>query len=376
MEIASNGRCYSDFVNSIKSPQTKKSYVQNLSRFIKFCKLDSVDELLKIDMQKAIIDYVVSLKESKLSHSTIHVLLAPIYHFCEMSEIVINKARITKFKGEKVRVVKDRIYSRQELQSLADNCELRVKVCILLMTGSGLRVGSVPNLRLRNLQKVKDNIYKVTVYENSVDEYFTFCTPECSKAIDDYLEYRKTNFEVLRPDSYLIINQFNINKRIKPKPIAVDTLRGLINRVTKKVGLRKTNHSGNSRERKDVMLTHNFRKWYSSQLAESNVQTEWRWLLEGHNLKGNDSSYVRVSEKRLLEEYTKAIDALTIDPANRLQRKVEVLEAEKSKMELLEIKYEKDKKEMDEKLSKIIAAMQKNPSLFKIKPEVLKRKIK
>jgi len=39
-------------------------------------------------------------------------------------------------------------------------------------------------------------------------------------------------------------------------------------------------------------------------------------------LKANDSNYVRVSEKRLQEEYEKAIDKLTIDPANRLRRTV------------------------------------------------------
>jgi len=36
-------------------------------------------------------------------------------------------------------------------------------------------------------------------------------------------------------------------------------------------------------------------------------------LLVCHALKGNDSNCVRVSEKRLQEEYEKAIDMLTID---------------------------------------------------------------
>lgn len=61
-------------------------------------------------------------------------------------------------------------------------------------------------------------------------------------------------------------------------------------------------------------------------------------MLEGHNLKGNDSNYVRVSAKRLQEEYEKAIDNLTIDPANRLQRTVEILKIEKSRIDMLEAK--------------------------------------
>jgi hypothetical protein len=58
-------------------------------------------------------------------------------------------------------------------------------------------------------------------------------------------------------------------------------------------------------------------------------------------LKGNDSNYVKVSEKRLQEEYEMAIDKLTIDSANRLQRTVETLKVEKSRIDGLEAKIQK-----------------------------------
>jgi hypothetical protein len=64
-------------------------------------------------------------------------------------------------------------------------------------------------------------------------------------------------------------------------------------------------------------------------------------LLECHALKGNDSNYVRVSEKRLQEEYEKAIDKLTIDPTNRLHRTVKILKIEKSRINMLEAKIQK-----------------------------------
>jgi predicted transcriptional regulator len=70
-------------------------------------------------------------------------------------------------------------------------------------------------------------------------------------------------------------------------------------------------------------------------------------LLEGHNLKANDSNYVRVSEKSLLQEYEKGIDNLTIDPANRLQRTVEILKIEKSRIDMLEAKIQKLEKKHD-----------------------------
>jgi polyhydroxyalkanoate synthesis regulator phasin len=64
-------------------------------------------------------------------------------------------------------------------------------------------------------------------------------------------------------------------------------------------------------------------------------------LLEGHGLLANDASYVKTSEKDLLEQYEKAIDNLTIDPANRLQRTIETLKVDKSRIDMLEAKIQK-----------------------------------
>ena len=46
----------------------------------------------------------------------------------------------------------------------------------------------------------------------------------------------------------------------------------------------------------------------------------------------------------MYEEYSKAIDNLTIDPANRLQRKVETLTIEKSRVDKLEEKIRRIEK--------------------------------
>jgi hypothetical protein len=80
------------------------------------------------------------------------------------------------------------------------------------MCSSGMRIGAIPELRLRNLEKVQVaefTIYKITVYENDKEEHFTFCTPECAKAIDQYLEIRKRYDEKLNQNSILIREQFD-----------------------------------------------------------------------------------------------------------------------------------------------------------------------
>ena len=59
-------------------------------------------------------------------------------------------------------------------------------------------------------------------------------------------------------------------------------------------------------------------------MVDADAKTELTWLLEGHSLKANDNSYVKPSEQKLYQEYEKALDNLTIDPNQRLQKKVEI----------------------------------------------------
>ena len=130
----------------------------------------------------------------------------------------------------------------------------------------------------------------------------------------------------------------------KGEQLSNNGIRSVLDEIIRNSGLREVNHD-NQFKRQTVPMLHGFRKFYSSQLVEADLKTELRWLLEGHNLKGNDMSYVRTTEKRLRQEYEKAIDALTIDQANILQRKVETLQVEKSLLDNIASRL----KELEEK---------------------------
>jgi hypothetical protein len=86
------------------------------------------------------------------------------------------------------------------------------------------------------------------------------------------------------------------------------------------------------------MIAHGFRKFFTTQLVNSKVNAEIREMLLGHKI-GLASCYYRPSVEEMYEEYEKAIDNLTIDPSNRLQRKVETLTIEKSRLDILEAKF-------------------------------------
>ena len=68
---------------------------------------------------------------------------------------------------------------------------------ILLMCSSGIRVGKFFDFKDQKLDFPIDKygIYQVIVYENTSSQHYTFCSQECRKEIDNYIEFRKRNGE-------------------------------------------------------------------------------------------------------------------------------------------------------------------------------------
>ena len=64
---------------------------------------------------------------------------------------------------------------------------------MLLMVSTGMRIGGLRELQIGDIKKIDEfGLYLIWVYNRlTKDRYYTFCTPECAKAIDAYLEYRK-----------------------------------------------------------------------------------------------------------------------------------------------------------------------------------------
>ena len=342
-----------NFITTLKSPITKESYQVHIRRYLSFCNLTKLCELLTIqEPQKQIIKYISFLKEKKLSTNSIHTMLYGIYHFYMMADTILNKQKINSYIGEPTLKQKDRPYNNDEIIKALNVSDLRMKVVIGIMSSAGLRIGAITELKLRNVERI-ESCYKIVAYEGSKEEYYSFCTPECTSFIDAYLEYRTKSGEILTPQSYLIRDQFDVTDldqiRNKSRGITTGTLKVMLNLTLVKAGIRAIDHTTTSK-RKEVAMSHGFRKRYTTQMVKSKIQPEIRWLLEGHKLKGNDESYVKISEDvgSMYSEYQKAIDNLTINEENRLRKKVQILEVEKSrldriedKMKSLEAKYRK-----------------------------------
>jgi integrase len=349
------------FFSSIKSPATKRVYTTYLQRFMKFVNCKTINNLIADfkdadpkDIERRLIEFIIQMKEEEgMNFRSIHNYVAPVISFYKINDLMLNTKKINRFMPPKTRVRKNRGYTHEEIQKFLDISDERMRAVILLLVSSGCPVGSICTLHVRDLEKVGDS-YKVTIYENQEEEYFTFITPEASRAIESYLEMRQRYGEPIGPDSILIREQFDIRDQFSiasPKAINTLTLTGKLAQLAERAGIRektplKVGEKGGSL-RKAVPLAHGFRKSFTTFALNSKMDIIKRRMLEGHNI-GIDEHYAKPSETDL-EEYQKAIDLLTIDQSQRLQRKVETLELEKNQFEQLRAKIESLEAKMNSK---------------------------
>jgi hypothetical protein len=314
-------------------------------------RLTGVDDLLihqsdKKILESQIIDYIMSLRNDGISYNTIKYPVTPVFTFYQLNDVILNRKRIHRYFGEYKRVKKDMAYTTEQIQQALQNADQRMRVIILLLASTGCRIGALPSLTLGSLVKLPDyNLYKITFYEGTNNEYYTFTTRECAQSgIDSYLEYRKRCGEKLSFDkdlsrwepsdsplirlSFDATDPFQASRQIKP--ITYNGLKMALTLHLVRSGLREVEHptEHNRRVRKNITLANGFRKFVISTFIECGLNHEIRELLVDH-ATGLDASYFRPTEKQVLEEYLKAEPYLTIDPNNKLRKENEFLREKK-----------------------------------------------
>jgi integrase len=332
---------YRNFINTLKSPVTKALYRYSLLQFVRYCQLPTTASLTLLPndaLKDKIVSYFIECK-SKGSRSGQMLAYAPIKHFCEMNDIILNWKKIRRFtlNSDVPRNI-DRAYTHEEIKRVIDYSDHRVGAMFLLLASTGVRGGAMRDIKLKHLELVSGGdsggeVYKLMVYPGTKEEYITFCTPECRASINEYLEFRERLGERITPESYLFVKQFNKFKRIKARPFSPHSIENLLQGWLVNAGVRKWDPV-NRFKRKQIPRLHGFRKFFTTQLVNSKVNPEIREMLLGHSI-GLAGAYYRPTEQEMLAEYEKAIDALTIEPSMRLQRKVDKLEVEKKEFEIL-----------------------------------------
>lgn len=333
------GNAYFNFIESLHSESTKRNYAYGLKHFLNHHHLKDPEEILSFSLdalEEMIKKYVVYLTNVHKSNGMARVNLAALRHFCKMNKIKLDWDLIAAFKGKPRIKGKDKAYDHGEIHRLLSVCSIRLKVIVLIYASTGIRSAALPPLKLKHITKISgQGIYKFNIYDDDNEAYYSLCSPECAKTIDEYLEYRQRYGEKLTPESPLIREDFSTtgNIRQKPRHITSSTITTILIDKLNKIGIREVDHVKGCRSRKAVKVIHGFRKFFETQLLQSDVNYVVTKMLMDHDLK-LEENYFRPTPEYIVKEYSKAIDSLTIDPANRLKRQVEILTVEKSKVDL------------------------------------------
>lgn len=130
-----------------------------------------------------------------------------------------------------------------------------------------MRVGALYSIKVTDLEKVQD-LYKFTAYRGDKEQYITFCTPECCKEIDAYLDFRKRRGENITGDLFLLIKRFSkYLKNFKSETFTSISLRALLSRTVENSGLRQID-SKNRYRRREIPILHGFRKFFTKHLVD------------------------------------------------------------------------------------------------------------
>jgi integrase len=314
----------------------------------------SLDQILQINsiiLESDIIENIITMREKEgLSFSSTNLFLASIYHFFSINDVILNRKKISKFIGEHQTKHEYRSYTADEISRLLSLQDERGTVIVLLMASTGMRVGAIPDLKLKHLKKMtiggehtETYVYKITVYANlPKSKYITFCTPECATAIDVYLEMRQRHGESslkrdkngnwIPNDTPLIVRQFDKTrphfiyhtKSIGPvtisKKIVVSKLLqlGIRNKVYSSESMSK---SQSAKVRHNLHPCHSLRIFAVTQMQRSKLDKTIREMLIGYST-GLDKAYYKPQDEEILEEYQKAIEALTISNEERLKKQI------------------------------------------------------
>lgn len=306
-----------------RSQYTANKYRVDFRHFLDFVRIHDLDVLLDLGkeaIQELVIKYTRSLRdnpEKKYSRSTVNNRVSAILYFLDNNDIELNKRKIRRYFPSDESTKDDRPYTIGEMQRIISVCDLRSKAMILLMVSAGLRVGALSGLQKGHLTEMDFQgfkVYKIRVYAGTRYEYFSFCTPECYNAINEYLlNVRQRYGEEIKDKSPLFRKDFNKSDPFRinvPKFLTDGAVMKIVDEVLKKSGVKTS----------EAMRTHACRKGFKSICEQSGMKSINVELLMGHNI-GVSGHYYRPEESDILGNFmTHAADALTIVPTKRLER--------------------------------------------------------
>jgi len=265
---------YSLFLFAMNSPLTKQKAIPRLKKFLIFNNLTgTIQEKCSTFSKKAkkepswavgsVIKYLQIYKSrverKEITAATLNNEVKTIKLFCDMNEILLPWKRITRGLPKARRYADDRAPTLEEIRSITEYPDKRIKAIVCTMVSSGIRLGAWNYLKWKHISPIEKDgkivAAKIIVYQGDPEQYFGFITPEAFHELDKWITYRKQSGENITEDSWLMRNIWDRNKDSRRKPGIITKPRKLQAQGVKRImetsiwtqGLRSPLENGNRR---------------------------------------------------------------------------------------------------------------------------------
>ncbi len=252
----------------------------------------------------------------------------------------------------------------ENIQKILKYANLRNRAIILVMASSGLSQSDVLDLRIEDLKKGNDEKTSITTLQlrriKTKYDFVTFLSPEATKAVADYIEYRnrkprgdykdkETDYEKRRIRSdkdYLFIKSDVPNKYLEKLDENIRRLEspGLIMMFQ---NLAKLTGIDNEIGSWGIVRAHNLRKFFNSQLLNNGADIFFTDYLMGHKIDQVHEAYFKADPKKLKERYMRYLPFLALTDTETYVIETEEYGKLKAKNTELEKQIKDIQKELD-----------------------------
>jgi integrase len=337
------------FMYALKAPETKRQWPRRLKTFFDFLPFEGVTTIegqAKLFVYKArrdpqwaqnslmrFITYQLArIQRGEISESTIRNYTKATKLFCEMNDLsFINWKKLTRGLPKANRAANDRAPTLEEIRSLVEYPDRRIKPIVYVMVSSGIRIGSWNYLRWKDIRAELNREGEVTaaivkVYAGENEEYFSCITPEAYNSLKSWMDFRASYGEKITGESWVMRDLWqttNANYGSKlglatcPKKLKSSGIKSLIERALWEQGVRHKLPS--NAKRHEWKAAHGFRKFYKSR-AEQVMRPINVEITMGHDI-GISHSYYKPTEREVIDDYLKAVPLLTINGDKSLLQK-------------------------------------------------------
>lgn len=214
-----------------------------------------------------------------------------------------------------------------EILSIADPLE---RALVLVGASSGLAAAEISNLKVSTFKDGLDEESKITALKlrrgKTGGKFFvTFLTPEATKAVQDYLDFRNhphdsnttRTMQQLEKQAVHDSKDFLFCIRKVPKIYLEshdENLRKMDTNGIMKIYRRLSEQAGKNTVKNNwnLIRSHNIRKFYNSTMLNAGADSFFVEFTMGHALDETRAAYFRAQPEKLREIYKKYVDILTI----------------------------------------------------------------